>query len=464
MMRSTLGSVLVAAVLSGCGYSKDYEGPVGEIPFEPQRPNPGDPRVVTPYTGTDPLVMDAQTRLPTGIDLQRKVILRTCGPTNGVCHNQKEYPDLHTPGTFTASIGAPCNVQSGNAEGVFDRCERLGDRFRFAEQSFREIEVGYFELIPGETPQFGTGQGPDASTPGLHLYLYDPVPVTQARLNATGTFIRTFVNEQGNVQTLPFASYRTNWWVLGDKKHLFAQVNDNQRDTVEGLVASGIVQGDQNRNGVYGARILGNTVPLINPGKPEQSYLVARLRGYMERETAPGTRETVPGTRMPLANQPPNVPDMLALMCFIEGLDPAATQWNLGSAIDYNKCSYKENPAALSLAGAGDTWTGRVLPILQSNCGGCHGGSNPQAGLDLLTGTAEEVRLRLLKPSSQKPTMQLVLPGSLDKSYLFLKLTGDGSISGVRMPINPLNGNASLPEAELKSIENWIFLAGAAGT
>jgi mono/diheme cytochrome c family protein len=463
MKRSLLAPALAALALA-CGPSGPETVDPGTIPFEPKRPTPGGAAEVAPYSGTNADVLTAQQTYPTGLELHRKLVMRTCSGTNGVCHNQKEYPDLHTPGTFTASIGAPCNVQSGNAEGVFDRCERLGDRFRFAEQSFREIEVGYFELILGETPEFGTGQGPDASTPGLHLYLHDPVPVTQARLNATGTFIRTFVNEQGNVQTLPFASYETTWWVLGDKKHLFARVNDNQRDTVEGLVASGIVQGDQNRNGVYGARILGNTVPLINPGKPEQSYLVARLRGYMERETAPGTRETVPGTRMPLANQPPNVPDMLALMCFIEGLDPAATQWNLGSAIDYNKCSYKENPAALSLAGTGDSWTGRVLPILQSNCGGCHGGSNPQAGLDLLTGTAEEVRQRLLKPSTQNPAVQLVLPGNLDRSYLFLKLTGESSISGSRMPINPLNGNAALPDAELKSIENWIFLYGASGT
>jgi hypothetical protein len=336
---------------------------------------------------------------------------------------------------------------------VFDRCERLGDRFRFAEQSFREIEIGYFVLIPGTTPEFGTGQGPDENTPGLHLFLHDPVPVTQARLNATGTFIRNFIDDQGNVQTLPFASYDTNWWVLGAKKHLFAEVDDNDRDTVEGLVASGIVQGDQNRNGIYGARILGNTVPLINPGKPELSYLVARLRGYMKTDTG---MDTVPGTRMPLANQPPNVPDMLALMCFIEGLDPAATQWNLGSAIDYNKCTYSANPSALSLAGSGATWTGRVLPILQSNCGGCHGGSNPQAGLDLLSGSASEIRQRLLKPSTQQPALQLVLEGKPEQSYLWRKLSGDGTISGTRMPVNPINGNASLPEDQLNDISAWI--------
>lgn len=44
MMRSTLGSVLAAAVLSGCGYSKDYEGSGGRFPSSrsgPTRALPG---------------------------------------------------------------------------------------------------------------------------------------------------------------------------------------------------------------------------------------------------------------------------------------------------------------------------------------------------------------------------------------------------------------------------------------
>ncbi|HEX8819432.1 MAG TPA: hypothetical protein VF794_05870 [Archangium sp.] len=458
MKRSLLAPALAALSLA-CGLSGSDPIDPGTIPFEPKRPTPGASSQVAPYSGSNVDVLTAQRTYPTGLDLHRKLVMRTCSGTNGVCHNQKEYPDLHTPGTFTAAVGAPCNVQSGTASGVYDRCERLGDRFRFAEQAFREIEVGWFELVLGDTPEELDPRGarPDASTPGLHLYLHDPVPVTQERLNATGTFIRNFIDDQGNVQTLPFASYDTNWWILtdeqGQRRHLFAEVNQYQHDTVEGLVASGIVQGDQNRNGVYGARILGNTVPLINPGKPEQSYLVARLRGYMKTET--GT-ETVPGTRMPLANQPPNVPDMLALMCFIEGLDPSATQWTLGSAIDYNKCTYSVNPSALNLAGSGATWSGRVLPILQSNCGGCHGGSNPQAGLDLLSGSANEIRLRLLRPSSQQPSFQIVQGGQPEKSYLWHKLSGYGSISGSRMPINPLNGNSALPEDQLNDIRAWI--------
>jgi hypothetical protein len=450
MMRSTLGSVLAAALLTSCGYSKDYEGSGGTIPFEPQRPTTGDPGVVTPYAGPDPLVMEAQTRLPTGLDLQRKVVLRTCGPTNGVCHNQKEYPDLHTAGTFTSAINAPCNLQPGTYASVYDRCERLGDRFKFAEYPWKEIELGWFDVVVGAYVEYEDDQVPPSDAAGVHLHLRDVVPLEQGRAHwGTGTFLRNFINSQGNVETLSFANYNTRWWVLDDGKHLFGEVRDYQRESVDALLTGGIIQGDQNRNGVFGAR-QGISTPLLNPGKPEESYLVARLRGHMGGER-------IPGSRMPLANQPLSVPDMLALMCFIEGLDPNASEWNLSSAIDYTRCSYSANPQALNLVGAGVTWPDRVKPILQSNCGGCHGGANPQMGLDL---TAPDAWTRLRAASVQNPTLKLVDPGRPEKSYLWLKVVGDGSISGSRMPVDPLDGTRTLPADQLDSLQTWI-LAGA---
>ncbi|SEU24239.1 c-type cytochrome domain-containing protein [Stigmatella erecta] len=449
MMRASLAGVL-ALLVAGCGGSGPYTGPSGNIPFEPQRPTPGTPVGVAPYTGEDPLVLEAQSRLSTGADLQRKVVLRTCGPTNGVCHNQKEYPDLHTAGTFAAAINAPCNVQAGSYEGVYDRCERLGDRFKFTEQSFKEIEIGWYAVILGAYEEYPDQFTPPDDAPGFHIHLRDPVPLAQGKAHwGTGTFIRNFINAQGNVEALSFASYNTRWWVLGDGRHLFGEVRDYQRDAVDALLSVGILQGDQNRNGVFGARE-GKSVPLLNPGKPEESYLVARMRGHMQGEA-------IPGSRMPLANQPPSIPDMLALMCFIEGLDPAATQWNLSSSIDYARCSYSANPQALSLVGTGVTWRQRVQPILQSSCGGCHGGSSPQGGLDLLSAGTWA---RLRQPSAQNPNLKLIDSGRPETSYLWLKLSGDGSILGARMPVDPLNGNRTLPPEQLADIEAWI-LGGA---
>src|SRR3712207_1697063 len=113
-----------------------------------------------------------------GLDLQRKVILRTCGPTNGVCHNQKEYPDLHTTGTFADAINAPCNLQPGTYASVYDRCERVGDSFNFGERSsFAPIELGWYEVIVGAFVEYEDDDTPPSDAAGLHLHFKDPVPL-----------------------------------------------------------------------------------------------------------------------------------------------------------------------------------------------------------------------------------------------------------------------------------------------
>jgi hypothetical protein len=431
-------TALAAALLVGCQPATPT-GDEGTIPFEPQRPPLHSGKDVAPYTGSDALVLEAQGTYRNGLDFQRKFIMRTCGPTNGVCHNQKEYPDMHTPAAFAATLGAPCNVQPGSWNAVFDRCEQLGDRFRFVDNAFRELEIGWIDYIPG-SPE----GSPTRDSPGLHIQLQAPLPLSEARLQDTGVFIRTFINA-GNVEDLVFTSFTTRWTVIDDK-HLLGEVAPGQIEAVEQLLKVGIVQGDHNRNGVFGKRA-GRTVSMLNPGKPEESYLVARIRGHMQGEA-------IPGSRMPLANQPPSVPDMLALMCFIQGANPSEAGWNLDWPIDYANCSYSADPRSLNLLGQGLTWRGRVLPILQANCGGCHGGTNPQAGFNVQDANLYQ---RLFMASAQKPTLNLVQAGDLSKSYLWHKLDGASTISGSRMPIDPNGGSGQLSASELEDISNWIL-------
>ncbi len=443
-------ALTAAASLSACGADGTDPKPPGTIAFEPDRPELPGGGTATPYTGSDPLVLEAQSRYRTGLDLHRKLVLRSCGGANGVCHNQKEYPDLHTAASFSSAVDAPCNVQPGGWSTVFDRCEQLGDRFRFTDAQFNNVEVGWVELTKGEWIDHAkAGTRPDEESAGLHVVLHSPLPKEVREGWKTGLFIRTFVNAQGNVEDLPFTSFQTRWWIIGDGRHLVGEVRDWQVDAVSSLLASGIVQGDLNRNGTFGART-GKTVPLIKPGNPEQSYLVARLRGHMEGER-------VPGSRMPLANQPPSVPDMVALMCFIERLHPDPAKRDPMGPIDYGNCSYTADPNALNLVGEGVTFRGRILPMLQANCGGCHGGASPQAGLDLAGEGAWDT---LMGASQQRPMMKLVQPGQPEKSYLWLKVAGDGSISGSRMPIDPLGGTRELAQEDLDALQTWIT-AGA---
>lgn len=447
MSRLHLLALCGAALVAGCNLA-DPPRPRPDIPFTPDRPQLPSGGLVPVYTGSDPFVQEAQTRFLTGLDLHQKVVVRSCGGTNGVCHNAKEYPDLHTAANFTRIIDAPCNVQAGSWEGIFDRCERVGDRFTLDASGFTESEIAWLQLIPGPPPT-GTSAAISETTPGLHVYLQEPLPTQVEVGRQRASFLRSFLEPDGTVRAFAYGNYSSDWWVLPDRRHLVARVDSDQLERVQALLTAGVVEGDPNRNGVFGART-GRAVSLITPGWPEQSYLVARLRGQMEGDP-------VPGTRMPLANQPPSIIEMLALMCFIEGLDPAADSWNLGAGIDYVNCSYSADPAALNLVGTGATWSGRIRPLLEASCGGCHGGATPSGGFDVL---ADGLYARLFQPSSQQPARNLIVAGQPEQSYLWLKLVGDGSITGDRMPVDPVTGNGELPAADLEAIQTWIT-AGA---
>jgi len=390
------------------------------------------------------LVLEAQDRYGSGLDLHQKVIMRSCSGVNGVCHNQKEYPDLHTPANFRAAIGAPCNVQPGSWTTVFDRCERLGDGFQIENSA--PIEIGWYQLSPGDYVDYaGQGQRPPDDAPGFHLHLADAWVGSDDRVYGTGTFLRAYMAPDGSRIQVPLASLQTRWWIMSDRRHLLADVPSYLDGDARAILDAGLIQGDMNRNDIFGYRT-GRAIALLNPGRPEQSYLVGRLRGVLEGER-------VPGTRMPLANPPPSITDMLALMCFLEKLAPTGP-YNLSNPINYAECSYSANPQQLDLAGQGITFSGRIKPLLNTNCGGCHSGANPPFGLDLLS---DGLFNRLLAISRQQPARKLIEPGHPEASYLFLKISGDGSISGARMPLDPTTGTPRpLPPDDISAVGTWI--------
>jgi hypothetical protein len=437
--------LVLALLTAGCAETIDPE-PDRPLRFAPERPATTAPVPAAPYTGADPFVLEAQRDLPTGLDLHAKVIVRTCSPNGGVCHNSKEYPDLHTPANFLALLGAPCNVQPGTPEKAFDRCERPGDRLRLGEE--REVEVGYLDFLPGE---LGRDTPKDASAPGLHIHLAAPILEGKRDVYGTARFVRSFVTAGGEVRALDFATFRTRFWVLTGGTHLLGEVPRDRADEVRELLSVGILQGDLNRNGVYGARAgAGGPVPLLAPGAPESSYLIGRMRGLMKA----GDQEIqVPGTRMPLANQPLSIPEMLALYCFVEGLAAQPAPPNLASAIDYVRCSYSRDPSGLNLLGAGVSWRGRVKNILDFRCTGCHSGNDPQGGLDL---SGDGAYARLLAPSKQQPSAALLVPGDPAASYLWRKLAGEPGIVGARMPLDAQGAASKLDDAELRDLRAWI--------
>ncbi|MFU8803016.1 MAG: c-type cytochrome domain-containing protein, partial [Bradymonadaceae bacterium] len=329
---------------------------------------------------------------------------------------------------------------------VDDRCEQPGDRFKIDGQSFNEIEIGFIDYVPGEYVDYRSEDiVPDAESPGLHVHLRNPVPIDSAEVRGGGQFIRTFISDSGNVEDLTYASFSTRWWILDGGRHLVGEVRNNQSDRVNDLLAVGIVQGDVNRNGTYGASE-SRPLPLLKPGDPDQSYLIGRMRGVM-------AGIPVAGSRMPLANQPLSIPEMVALFCFVEGLPADGAHPNMTDPINYGDCSYSDDPESLNLLGEGVTWKGRVSRIFEANCSGCHGGNAPSEGLDLRD---EDAYQHLFEFSVQNPELRLIEPGDPERSYLWLKLINEDSIEGFPMPFNPLTGEGKLREGELGDIQTWI--------
>jgi hypothetical protein len=87
--------------------------------------------------------------------------------------------------------------------------------------------------------------------------------------------------------------------------------------------------------------------------------------------------------------------------------------------------------------------------IFDQSCAlsGCHNGSvSPNLTTDAAYGNIVSF------PSDQKPDLSRIEPGDPGMSYLYLKITGDNSIIGARMP----NGRPPLSTAKIETIRIWI--------
>lgn len=90
--------------------------------------------------------------------------------------------------------------------------------------------------------------------------------------------------------------------------------------------------------------------------------------------------------------------------------------------------------------------------ILSPSCArvGCHTGAAPAQGLDLSEGVAFGNLVGV--PSTEQPIFLRVEPGNVADSYLFMKVSGDARIQGVRMPL----GLPPLSATQLDAIALWI--------
>ena len=388
--------------------------------------------------GLHEAVLEAMDLFPDYPTLHGEVITRTCTPNQGVCHNQKEYPDLRTPASMLAAVGKRCNLDKDDPADTFDGCEPVGDEVVIdltpapapadpmnpmepepVEPVVVHIEIGYVETVLDE----------EGVAISARVHLREAVPA--AMLDGAGMAV-SFERSTGS-GTLPVGALSLVTWEagsavleLGDLSLLSAAELD--------LIETGLVGGDPNRNGIFGAD---EPYLEIDPGSPATSYLLQRLQG------------NVPGSPMPLANQPLSSAEVIALACWIESTGAPGASDDPWLEIDYDDCDFAQNFGGGATSG-GHSLADDVQPIFDQSCAyaGCHGSVQPAADLDLTAGNAYDSLMRF---SMQNPTQALVEPGNPTNSYLMTKLSDNG-VAGVQMP---KNGEA-LDEVSVGIIRQWI--------
>jgi len=98
------------------------------------------------------------------------------------------------------------------------------------------------------------------------------------------------------------------------------------------------------------------------------------------------------------------------------------------------------------------TFSAVQAQIFTASCAfsGCHGGGSPAQGMNLSEGMAYANIVNVA--SSEQPSLDRIEPDDPDESYLYLKVTGDSSISGSRMPL----GGGALSQDLLDLLRDWI--------
>jgi hypothetical protein len=81
---------------------------------------------------------------------------------------------------------------------------------------------------------------------------------------------------------------------------------------------------------------------------------------------------------------------------------------------------------------------------------GCHSGPSPTGGQNLEAANAYANIVNVT--SSERPDLRRIMPGSVDQSYLFKKITGAFDIAGSQMPL----AGGPLSAADIDLVRQWI--------
>jgi hypothetical protein len=399
----------------------------------------------------------AAAKYPDLETLWARSISVTCGPNNGVCHNSRQYPDLQTSAGLALAVGKGCNPLRTSPGAIDNLCEPAGDLLALGAFTTR---IG--NVVPD------VRDAPTRLTETLH----DPVP------ESAGGAIAVVQRHPGlpDVRlTLPPAALVSAHGssVVLDYAALSGVAAPPQSNgaggSMPGTMATFLLPptfvpgdetqvglGDPNGDGVFGFDLGGG---LVVPGAPLLSYLFLRVDGPLtlgagNRLTNVAADPPATEPQMPIANVQfwDASTDLVALWCWIAGLRPDGA--NADGPIDYAHCSLAGMPAAQHQVGEAATFSDIFANVLRPACASCHvagGTAPPSLVFDGDVHHAYDAVLGIGAPAPQDGALPFVTPADPSRSYLYLKLVGDPSIHGARMPpAAPLAADA------LDRIATWI--------
>jgi hypothetical protein len=353
-------------------------------------------------------------------------IYRTCAANQGVCHNDKEHPNLATLGAVVQTIGAPCNLTKTRPHDVHDLCERPGDKLAIGGE---EIEIASFGVPEADDDEKEKEKGDEPEEKLIELRKLALGAAMEMRLRRAPRKARlgehvvvkrpTAGGESLDLQKFDVAA------ILREPGRFSIQTTTGMRgfggDESNAVLASAnplaVHVGDPNEDGVYGADLGG---ALIVPGRPDRSYILVRL-------TDPSA-----GPLMPRANCCSwTKASLRALYCWVAGLRPDGK--NALDKIDYDRCPpgpvedviYPEPGVACETSGmcpvqphtqASDaTWTAVYENVLAARCGGsaCH-----------TEEAASELDLRSKDVAFKSVTEHLV-PNAPARSEIYVRVSPD---------------------------------------
>jgi hypothetical protein len=355
-------------------------------------------------------------------------VSRTCSLNGGVCHSQKNVPELTTAADFLATVGMPCQLAAQDPTEVIDQCEVPGDLLTLGGV---DTEILFVSIPSGEP------------FPPKHLTL--ELAANAPSLDPTGARVRRLSEAKQEILTRALAHVQLS--AGGSAKQVTLDLSGVDPSVAEFLdirvVQSDRVRmGDANHNGQ--AHPSSSPWAEIVPGDPARSFLYQRLLSDKY------------GPEMPLIQREWSPLATRAVWCWIRGLPAGATPSSIGihDAIDYASCPL--DPRAPDPDATGG-WPAVKL-LMQSKCATslCHNVDTQAAKLDLTPTPASFGAGVVNASSSQVPTALRVAPGQPSASYLLCKVDpacADRAAGTAAMPL----GMTALSASEIKTVSDWIL-------